>query len=68
MAFGDSIVVNPKSQNDSEDSDYEENIPLIVIKEGFKPVLGDSPIGHGTRKDLHKKEIVKCKKERYMWT
>ena len=58
MVFGDSIVANPKNQNDSEDSDYEENIPLIEIKEGLKPVLGDSPIGSRTRKCLHEKEIV----------
>ena len=67
LVFQVSIIVNPKNQNDSEDSDYEENIPLIEVKEGLKPVLGDSPIGHRTRKHLHKQVIVKCKKERHMW-
>ena len=66
-AFQDSSIVNPTNQNDSEDSDYEENIPLIEVKERLKPVSGDSPIGRRTRKCLHEQAIVKCKNERYMW-
>ena len=49
---------------DSDDSDYEDNLPLIHIREGLKDISqGKSPIGLRTRKLLHEKNIVLCKKQ-----
>ena len=49
---------------DSDDSDYEDNLPLIHVREGLKDVSqGESPIGLRTRKCLHKKNIVLCEKQ-----
>ena len=49
---------------DSDDSDYEENLPLIHVREGLKDISqGESPIGLRTRKRLHEKNIVLCEKQ-----
>ena len=48
----------------SDDSDYEDNLPLIHFREGFKDISqGESPIGLRTRKHLHEKNIVLCEKQ-----
>ena len=51
-------------QRDSEDSDYEDDLPLIYVKEGLKhSSQGESPIGRRTRKCMHEKNIVLCEKQ-----
>ena len=50
--------------HDSDDSDYEDNLPLIHVKEGLKDISqSESPIGLRTRKNLHEKNIVLCEKQ-----
>ena len=52
---------------DSDESDYEDNLPLIYVKEGMKDISqGESPIGRRTRKRLHEKNLVLCEKQREM--
>ena len=52
---------------DSDESDYEDNLPLIYVKEGMKDISqGESPIGCRTRKRLHEKNLVLCEKQREM--
>ena len=54
-------------QCDSDDSDYEDDLPLIYVKEGLKDISqGESPIGCRTRKHLHEENIVLCEKQREM--
>ena len=49
---------------DSDDSDYEDNLPLIHVREGLKDIShGESPIGLRTRKCLHEKNVVLCEKQ-----
>ena len=49
---------------DSDDSDYEDNLPLIHVKEGLKDISqGNSPIGLRTRKRLHQKNVLLCEKQ-----
>ena len=51
-------------QRDSDDSDYEDDLPLIHVKEGLKDSSqGESPIGRRTRKRMHEKNIVLCEKQ-----
>ena len=53
--------------HDSDESDYEDNLPLIYVKEGMKDISqGESPIGRRTRKHLHGKNLVLCEKQREM--
>ena len=48
---------------DSDDSDYEDNFPLIHVRQGLKDISqGESPIGLRTRKRLHEKNVVLCEK------
>ena len=50
--------------HDSDDSDYEDNLPLIHVREGLKDISqGKSPIGLRTRKRLHEKNVVLCEKQ-----
>ena len=52
---------------DSDDSDYEDNLPLIHVKEGLKDISQlNSPIGLRTKKHLHEKNVVLCEKQREM--
>ena len=52
---------------DSDDSDYEDNLPLIHVREGLKDISeGEFPIGLRTRKRLHEKNVVLCEKQREM--
>ena len=62
------------SRNDSDDSisddaDYEDNIPLQIVKEGLNAMSGESPICGRTRikKCLHKERVIKCKTQRELW-
>ena len=49
---------------DSDDLDYEDNLPLIHVREGLKDISqGKSPIGLRTRKRLHEKNVVLCAKQ-----
>ena len=49
---------------DSDDSDYEDNLPLIHVREGLKVISqGESPIGLRTRKHLYEKNVVLCEKQ-----
>ena len=49
---------------DSDDSDYEDNLPLIHVREGLKDISqGESPLGLRTRKHLHEKNVVLCEKK-----
>ena len=51
-------------EHDSDDLDYEDNLPLIHVREGLKDISqGESPIGLRTRKHLHEKNIVLCEKQ-----
>ena len=51
-------------QCDSDDSDYEDDLPLIHVKEGLKDSSqGESPIGRRTRKRMYEKNIVMCEKQ-----
>ena len=53
-----------KLHHDSVDSDYEDNLSLIYVKEGLKDISqGDSPFGLRTRKCLHEKNVVLCEKQ-----
>ena len=50
--------------HDSDDSDYEDNLPLIHVREGLKDISqSESPIGLRTRKRLHEKNVVLCEKQ-----
>ena len=50
--------------HDSDDSDYEDNLPLIHVREGLKDISqGESPIGLRIRKRLHEKNVVLCEKK-----
>ena len=52
---------------DCDDSDYEDNLPLIHVREGLKDISqGESPIGLRTRKRLHEKNVVLCEKQGVM--
>ena len=49
---------------DSDDLDYEDNLPLIHVRQGLKDISqGESPIGLRTRKRLHEKNVVICEKQ-----
>ena len=51
--------------HDSDDSDYEDDLPLIYVKEGLKDISqGESPVGRRTRRRLHEKNIVLCEEPR----
>ena len=53
-----------KLHHDSDDSDDEDNLPLIHVKEGLKDISqGNSPIGLRTRKRLHEKNVLLCEKQ-----
>ena len=50
--------------HDSDDLDYEDNLPLIHVREGLKDISqGESPFGLRTRKCLHEKNVVLCEKQ-----
>ena len=50
--------------HDSDDLDYEDNLPFIHVREGLNDISpGESPIGLRTRKCLPEKSIVLCEKQ-----
>ena len=53
----------------SDESDYEDNIPLQIVQEGLNPRSGESPICGRTRirKCLHKERVFKCETQRELW-
>ena len=57
------------SRNHSDDSDYEDNLPLQIVQEGLNAMSGESPICGRTRikKHLHKERVIKCKTQRELW-
>ena len=60
---------NHSDDSNSEDSDYEDNIPLQIVQEGLNTMSGESPICGRTRikKHLHKVEVIKCETQRELW-
>ena len=53
---------NHSDNSNSEDSDYEDNIPLQIVQEGLNEMSGESPIYGRMRikKCLHKAEVIRC--------
>ena len=60
---------NHSDDSISDDSDYEDNIPLQIVQEGLNAMSGESPICGRTRirKCLHKERVIKCKTQRELW-
>ena len=60
---------NHSDDSNSEDSDYEDNIPLQIVKEGLNTMSGESPICGRTRikKRLHIEEVIRCETQRELW-
>ena len=59
--------VNSRNQSvyddmSSDDSDFEDTIPLQIVQDGMIAMLGESPICGRTRirKRLHKEGVIKC--------
>ena len=66
--------VNSRNQSvyddmSSDDSDFEDNIPLQIVQDGMIAMLGESPICGRTRirKRLHKEGVIKCQTQRDLW-
>ena len=55
--------------SNSEDSDYEDNVPLQIVQEGLNTMSGESPICGRTRikKRLHIEEVIRCETQRELW-
>ena len=60
---------NHSDDSNSEDCDYEDNIPLEIVQEGLNTMSGESPICGRTRikKRLHKVEVIRCETQRELW-
>ena len=60
---------NHSDDSNSDDSDYEDNIPLQIVQEGLNAMSGVSPICGRTRinKCLHKERVIKCETQRELW-
>ena len=60
---------NHSDDSISDESDYEDNIPLQIVQEGLNAMSGESPICGRTRnkKCLYKERVVKCKTQRELW-
>ena len=60
---------NHSDDSNSENSDYEDNIPLQIVKEGLNTMSGESPICGRTRikKRLHIEEVIRCETQRELW-
>ena len=66
--------VNSRNQSvyddmSSDDSDFEDTIPLQIVQDGMIAMLGESPICGRTRirKRLHKEGVIKCQTQRDLW-
>ena len=55
------------NESDSEDSDYEYDIPLMHIKDGLKGWCDSSPIGQRTRSRVSQNKILRCGKGEEEW-
>ena len=57
---------NHSDDSNSDESDYEDNIPLQIVQEGLNAMSGESPICGRTRirKHLHKERVIKCETRR----
>ena len=57
---------NHSDDSNSDDSDYEDNIPLQIVQEGLNAMSGESPISGRTRikKHSHKERVIKCETQR----
>ena len=53
--------------SDSEDSDYEYDIPLMHIKDGLKGWCDSSPIGQRTRSRVHQNKVLRCENGKQEW-
>ena len=60
---------NHYDDSNSDESEYEDNIPLQIVQEGFIAMSGESPICARTRirKCLHKERVIKCETQRELW-
>ena len=60
---------NHCDDSNSEDSDYEDNIPLQIVQEGLNAMSGESSICGRMRikKCLHKAEVIRCETQRELW-
>ena len=60
---------NHTDDSNMDESDYEDNIHLKVVKEGLSAMFGESPIGGRTRikRHLHKERVIKCETQRELW-
>ena len=57
---------NHSDDSNSDDSDYEDNIPLQIVQERLSTMSEESPICGRTRirKCLHKERVIKCETQR----
>ena len=60
---------NHSDDSNSDDSDYEDNIPLQIVQGGLNAMSGEFPICGRTRikKHLHKEKVIKCETQRELW-
>ena len=60
---------NHFDDSNSDDSDYEDNIPLQIVQEGPNTMSGESPICSRKRikNCLHKAGVIKCETQRELW-
>ena len=60
---------NHSDDSNSDESDYEDNIPLQIFQEGLNAMSEESPICGRTRirKHLHKERVIKCETQRELW-
>ena len=59
---------NHSDDSNSDDSDYEDNIPLQIVQEGLNTMSGESPICGRTRikKCLHQAGVIKYETQRVL--
>ena len=55
------------NESDSEDSDYEYDIPLMHIKDGLKGWCDSSPIGQRTTARVHQNKVLRCENGKKEW-
>ena len=55
------------NESDSEDSDYEYDIPLVHIKAGLKGCSHSSPIGQRTRYRVCQNKVLRCENGKEEW-
>ena len=59
---------NHSDDSNSDDSDYEDNIPFQIVQEGLNAMSGESPIcGRTTIKNVYTKRVFKCETQRELW-